>query len=144
MEKFDKLKSTITPLNIENIEQEHKKSSRIKVHILMSFILFSVIILFSFLNDESVISELFTAAAYTYGPLLGLFTFGLVSTKKTVDKLVPIVCIASPVFTYLIHVNSKALFNGYEFGFEILLINGAITFMGLHLLPIFSRKTQVG
>ena len=130
-------------LNIENIEQEHKKSSRIKVHILMSFILFSVIILFSFLNDESVISELFTAAAYTYGPLLGLFTFGLVSTKKTVDKLVPIVCIASPVFTYLIHVNSKELFNGYEFGFEILLINGAITFMGLFLLPFFSRKTQV-
>ena len=112
-------------------EESVKKQTRFKVHIGFSVILFFVILIFWFINDDSVISAIFTAAGYTYGPLLGLYTFGFFTGRKIVDKFAPIVCIAAPILTYLINANSELLLFGYKFGFELLILNGLLTFLGL-------------
>lgn len=121
-------------LDINSKSEKQKDRSRKKVHLLMSGLLFVVIMLFSLINDESVISELFTAAAYTYGPLLGLFSFGLSNKFQVMDKRVPWLCLLSPLITYLVDANAASWFNGFEFGYEILLLNGLITYLGLLLL----------
>jgi Na+/proline symporter len=126
-------------LDIQNKEETLKVKLRKKVHVIMSILLFVVILLFDVINDESVISSLFKAAGYTYGPLLGLYAFGLLLKRKVKDNLVPFVCIASPLLCYLVNVFSVELFNGYKFGFEILIYNGALTFLGL-LLISFSKE----
>ena len=103
----------------------------------MSGVLVLTIMIFKWVNDESVISAVFRVAGYTYGPLLGLYAFGLFTKLKVRDKIVPIICLASPVLTYIINANSEAWLGGYKFGFELLVLNGAITFLGLLLI---SRK----
>jgi len=118
-------------LNIEKKESKIKIRLRKQVHILMSLVLFIVILIFNLINDESVISALFKAAGYTYGPLLGLFSFGLFTKKAVQDKLVPYICILSPILCYALNYYSKTIFNGYQFGFELLILNGLITFIGL-------------
>jgi len=92
---------------------------------------------FRTINDESVMSSLFTAAGYTYGPLLGLFSFGMFTKKKVIDKWVPLVCIASPLLAYILKLNAPIWFWGYQIGFEILIFNGLFAFIGLLLI---SRK----
>jgi asparagine N-glycosylation enzyme membrane subunit Stt3 len=84
-----------------------------------------------------VIDAVLNIAGYTYGPLLGLFAFGLFTKLQVRDKLVPIVCVLSPAISYLLSLNSERFFGGYKIGLEILLINGMITFFGLWLI---SRK----
>jgi len=121
-------------LDIKNRQESLKVKLRKRVHIIVSFILFIVIMLFNIINDESVISSLFKAAGYTYGPLLGLYAFGLILKRKVRDNLVPIVCLLSPIICYIFNVYSKELFNGHQFGFEILIYNGALTFFGLLLI----------
>jgi len=108
-----------------------KKSTRLLVHITFSFILFWIILGFWLINDDSVISSLFTAAVYTYGPLLGLYAFGFFTERQIIDKYTPIVCIVAPILTYLINVNSDLLLFGYKFSFELLILNGLLTFIGL-------------
>jgi SSS family transporter len=110
------------------------KRTRKMVHIGFSVLLFFVILIFRAINDQSVINSVFTAAGYTYGPLLGLFAFGMFTKKAVKDKFVPIVCLASPILSYIISSNSEALLWGYKFGFEILILNGLITFLGLFLI----------
>ena len=101
------------------------------VHLLMSVTVIFVIILFKVINDESVIAQLFTFAGYTYGPLLGLYAFGLFTKWQVNDKWVPVVAIIAPFLSYVIKINSADWFGGYQIGFELLLINGLITFLGL-------------
>jgi len=126
-------------LDIKNKEESVSVKLRKKVHIIVSFILFVVILLFDLINNESVISSLFKAAGYTYGPLLGLYAFGLILKKKVKDNLVPIVCVISPIICFVLNSYSATIFNGYKFGFEILILNGALTFFGLYLIS-FSEK----
>jgi mannitol-specific phosphotransferase system IIBC component len=76
----------------------------------------------------------FKVAGYTYGPLLGLFAFGMLTRLAVRDRWVPLVAVLSPLVTYMLDRNSEQLFGGYRFGFELLLVNAAITFMGLLLL----------
>ena len=102
----------------------------------MSVLLFIVILLFDIINNDNVISSLFKAAGYTYGPLLGLYAFGLMLKRKVKDRLVPFICIVSPVICYSLNVFSEALLNGYKFGFEILILNGVLTFFGLLIISI--------
>ncbi len=109
-------------------------STRIKVHLGFSIILFFVILIFNTINDQSVITAVFVAAGYTYGPLLGLFSFGMLTSWNIKDRWALSVCIASPVISYVININSETLLWGYKFGFEILILNGLITFMGLILI----------
>jgi hypothetical protein len=82
----------------------------------------------------SVLDAIFTVAAYTYGPLLGLFAFGLFTKVKVIDRLVPIISIISVVLCYVLRENSEQWLGGYKFGYELLLLNGAFTFIGLLLI----------
>lgn len=117
-----------------------KKRIRLMVHLSVSALLFILIMVFWYINDQSVISALFTMAGYTYGPLLGLYSFGFFISRSVKDRWIPIVCILSPVISYIIDVNSEKLLWGYSFGFEILILNGLITFLGMW---IFSKKDTI-
>jgi Na+/proline symporter len=121
-------------LNLEGKTEMGQKRARLLVHVGFSFILFLVIVIFRIINNDSVISAVFTVAGYTYGPLLGLYSFGLFTRKQVVDKYVPYLAVLSPVLTYLISLNSETLFWGYKFGFEVLILNGLIMFTGLLLI----------
>jgi Na+/proline symporter len=114
---------------------------RYAVHITIAFIFFISILIFKKLNNKAVIDNLFTIAGYTYGPLLGLYSFGLFTGRKANDKITPFIAVLSPVICYLLSRYSVELFNGYKFGFELLLLNGFITFLGLWF---FSRKGDKG
>jgi len=104
------------------------------VHIGISIVVLLVIILFNAINDRSVISSLFTIAGYTYGPLLGMFAFGLFTKRKVNDSLVPFIAVLSPTICYVLSIFDKEIFMGYDFGFELLLVNGFLTFMGLFIV----------
>lgn len=134
------LTSLTTSFSIDILDIEKKYSptdqvkTRKKIHILFSFILVLVIIAFKYLiKDESVIAKLFVFAGYTYGPLLGLYAFGLFTKLKVKDNLVPIIAILSPILSYIISENSDLWF-GFKFGFFILILNGLLTFLGLILI----------
>jgi len=121
-------------LNFDKIKNSNKNKVRLSVHLAFSIVLFFVIMIFSSINDESVINSIFKAAGYTYGPLLGLFSFGIFTKYKINDKLSFWVCIISPLLSYIINIYSEELLFGYKFGFELLLLNGLITFIGLYLI----------
>ncbi|MBN2616604.1 MAG: sodium:solute symporter [Bacteroidales bacterium] len=127
-----------------NSESEKKlKKNRQRIHIVMSVIIIFVILMFKLINDQAIIAQLFTFAGYTYGPLLGLFAFGLFTKFKIIDKWVPVVAVASPVVAYFLSKGLELIFSGYKTGFEILLMNGLITFIGLlFLIEKQNPKTQ--
>lgn len=119
----------------ENLDNPNNVMNRHYVHIGFSFLLFLVIIIFNAINDASVVSMIFKIASYTYGPLLGLYTFGLFMKTKTVhDRWVPIICLISPAICFLISSNSALLLGGYVIDNELIIINGIITFIGLLLI----------
>lgn len=121
-------------LGLKRREHKNQNRTRMLVHIGFTIVMFFVIIIFSSLNDSSVVSTVFKVAGFTYGPLLGLFTFGLISKRAVNDKFVPLVVILSPIISIILDYNSAAWFNGYIFGFEILIVNAAITCLGLFML----------
>ena len=102
------------------------------VHMGISLLILFVVIFFRAINDKAVIAELFTIAGYTYGPLLGLYAFGLFTKFEVKDKWVPLIALISPAVCYFLSIFSEQLFNGYKFGFELLIVNGLITFLGLY------------
>lgn len=116
------------------------KRTRIAVHVMISLVLGIVIMIFRAINDENVISAIFRVAGYTYGPLLGLYAFGLFTRRKVRDAAIPVIAILSPVLTYFINLYSETLLMGYKFGFELLLVNGLLTFLGLTL---FMKKEKI-
>ena len=120
-------------LKIDLGNREEKKK-RIGVHIVFSLLMIFVVVLFRELNNSSVISSLFKAVGYTYGPLLGLFTFGLTTKYQVREKYLPWVCLLSPVLSYVVNCYSEQLLFGYKFGFEILLFNGLLCYLGLLLI----------
>ncbi len=122
-----------------NWNEQKQKNVRYMVHISFAIILLLVIVLFRIINDDAVISKLFTVAGYTYGPLLGLYAFGLFSKNQVNDPWVPVVCILSPVLCYLANDYSRLLLHGYVFGFELLILNGIFTYTGLWLLRKAAR-----
>ena len=99
----------------------------------MAGVFFCSIMYFYWRDDATILKTLFDLAAITYGPLLGLFAFGLISEKKPIEMLVPFICIASAIATFFLRANSQALFFGYQLGFETLIVNGLLTFAGLAL-----------
>jgi Na+/proline symporter len=125
---------TMDILDSKGMEEKPLKRRRKKVHVGVSVVLAVIILIFNAVNNQAVISALFTIAGYTYGPLLGMYTFGLFTKYQVRDKWVPVVAVLSPIISGLISFNSKTLFNGYEFGFELLILNGLITLIGLFLL----------
>ena len=130
--------TTSFSIDILDIEKKYDKTKQItirkRIHILISLLLILVIVAFKYIiKDESVIAKLFVFAGYTYGPLLGLYSFGLFTKWRVKDKLVPAVAILSPILSYIISVNSSKWL-GFEFGFFILILNGFLTFLGLVLI----------
>ena len=116
----------------DNITEEQKIKYRKLIHISFAFLYLLVIILFKPFHNESLIDKIFEIAGYTYGPLLGLYSFGLfVKNRKPNDKYVPIIAIASPIISYILNCYSKQLFWDYQFGFEMLIVNGLLTFVAL-------------
>lgn len=125
----------------DRITEKQKIKCRKLIHIGFAFLYLLVIIMFKPFHNESLIDKIFEIAGYTYGPLLGLFSFGLfVKNRKPDDKYVPIIAIASPVISYILNCYSKELFWGYQFGFEILIVNGLLTFVALLLI---SKKSVI-
>ncbi len=121
-------------LDIKKREESKQKAIRKRTHIGISVLLIIVIIIFKYVLKENVISSLLQVASYTYGPLLGLFTFGIFTKLNIKDKYVWMVAIISVVLSYLLDANSIRLLNGYQFGYELLIINGLFTFVGLFLI----------
>lgn len=115
--------------------ETQKTKIRHIVHVSFALLLLLVIVIFKLINNDAVINNLFTVAGYTYGPLLGLYSFGLFTKRPVNDKLVPLICVLSPAICYVFNEYSQQWFNGYKFGFELLILNGLITFIGLYLIP---------
>lgn len=117
-----------------NITEERIRRTRYITHIGFAIIVILVIISYNLINDAALISKLFTIAGYTYGPLLGLFFFGIFTKYNVRDKWVPVICILSPILSYLLSYYSPQLLWGYKFGFEILILNGIFTVAGLFII----------
>jgi len=121
-------------VDILNFEKRNLSTKiRNLVHLGFSLLIFLVILVFKWLNDESVVNAFIRVSGYVYGPLLGLFLFGMFTRLKVRDNYVPLVCVAAPIFSIVLYFNSEAWFN-YKFGFEILLVNCVVTIIGLILL----------
>ncbi len=124
----------ILGLNKLKISDEKKIRFRYLVHLSFAVVLLLCIVIFRSLNDKAIIDNLFTVAGYTYGPLLGLYSFGMFTKWQVKDKWIPIVAILSPIICYCLSKYSVQLFWGYKFGFELIILNGGLTFFGLWLL----------
>ncbi|MGL5547821.1 MAG: sodium:solute symporter, partial [Tannerellaceae bacterium] len=107
--------------------------TRLAVHFIISILFAIIIVIFKALNNTSVIDAIYIIASYTYGPLLGLFTFGLFTKRQPNDRFIPYICIASPFACYALDYIVSA-YTGYRFGYEMLMINGLITFVALWLV----------
>jgi Na+/proline symporter len=122
-------------LDFKNKDEETRQKQKFIVHIAFSLLFLIIIVVFREVNNQSVITSVLKMAAYTYGPLLGLFSFGMLTKRKVNDQwyTVPLICIASPLLTLLVSSYSEELFMGYKFSFETLLVNAGICFAGLLL-----------
>jgi Na+/proline symporter len=124
----------------EGLTEKAATKIRYIVHLSIAFMFFISILLFSLLSNKAIIDKLFTIAGYTYGPLLGLYSFGLFTRRIVNDRATPFIAVLSPVICFFLSKYSVQLFNGYKFGFELLLLNGLLTFAGMFA---FSRKREM-
>ena len=145
------LTALTTSLSIDIMELDRKhagdekllRKKRQRVHFLTMLIIIFVILLFKSINNQAIIAQLFTFAGYTYGPLLGLYAFGLFTKYRVRDKWVPIVALLSPVFAYGLSRWLEYFFTGYKTGFEILIMNGLITFIGLIFIIVNKKNYKL-
>ncbi len=121
-------------LNFKNKEENQKQRQKFIVHLGFSVLFLIIILIFKELNEKSVIDAVLDVAGYTYGPLLGLFSFGIFTKRQVKGIAVLAVCILSPLLSYILSTNSADWFSGYKIGIEILIINGLITFAGLWII----------
>ncbi len=126
-------------LDFKNKPEAVKQKQKNRVHIGFSILFFIIILVFKEVNERSLIDAVLMAATYTYGPLLGLFAFGVFTKRNVTGKLVPLVCLLAPLLCYLIVLNAPYLLNGYQVGYENLMLNGILTFSGLFLIS--KKKT---
>ncbi|HLO82635.1 MAG TPA: sodium:solute symporter [Chitinophagaceae bacterium] len=118
-----------------------KKKTRQRVHLVFAFIFLLFVMVFYYINNPSMIGVILKVAGYTYGPLLGLFSFGILTKRQVNDRLVPRVAVASPLICFIIDKYQAQLFGGFEIGLELLILNGLITFTGLWLISHDQQKT---
>ncbi|GKG75350.1 sodium:solute symporter [Parabacteroides sp. AM58-2XD] len=129
-------------LGVEKEEANKAKRTRLMVHLLISALFAIIILIFKAVNSRSVIDAIYMIASYTYGPLLGLFVFGLFTQKQPRDKYVPYICILSPLICFATDYLVKQ-HTGYAFGYEMLMLNGAITFFGLWAASVKHKTIKV-
>ena len=130
---------TVDILGTGGKDEAAVRRSRHRVHLGMALGMGAVILIFSELNNTSAIDAVYKLASYTYGPILGLFTFGILTRRTVDDRLVPVVAVLSPLICLVLQVNSERWFGGYRFSYELLLLNAGLTFLGLCCLR---RKTD--
>jgi Na+/proline symporter len=132
-------------------DEQRKRSARRMVHVGFSVLLLLVILAFQLIADEAVINSLFKAAGYTYGPLLGLFSYGLFTSLRVREYVelgsyrIPallLLCVLAPVVSFFVDQYSAELLNGFQFGFLILAFNGLLTFVGLLALSDYSESIE--
>ena len=131
---FSSADSALTALTtcfcVDIMGRKDDERLRKRAHLMMAMVFVMFILLFRMLNSDSVIDAIYVMCSYTYGPLLGLFAFGLLTRRKTNDRYVPYIAIASPLICFIIDNATKLCFN-YQFGYELLMLNGVLTFVGL-------------
>lgn len=134
------LTALTTSFTVDILESTKKHSDeqvakiRKKVHVGMAIVMGAVIVIFNLLNNTSVIDAVYILASYTYGPILGMFAFGIFMKQHVRDKYIPIVAVTSPILCFILQKNSEVWFNGYSFSYELLIFNALFTFIGLCLL----------
>jgi Na+/proline symporter len=128
-------------LEIDKMSESKAKRTRIITHIGFTILTALVILIFRYLNQDSIIDTIYTLAGYTYGPLLGLYAFGLFSKHKVHDQLVPLVAIIPPLLTGILDYNAQSWF-GFSLGYEKLMLNGAITILMLYFMRKKTEKTN--
>lgn len=140
---FSSADSALTALTtsfcVDICEREGDERLRKRVHIIMAMVFIAFILLFRLVNSTSVIDAIYVMCGYTYGPLLGLFAYGLLTKKSTHDPLVPYICVASPLICFAIDYMAGEWW-GYRFGYELLMLNGLLTFMGLYALSFHKKE----
>lgn len=124
---------TVDVLGIKNKTEEEVNKTRKKVHILMAVVMGIVIFVFNILNKTSVVDAAYILASYTYGPILGLFAFGIIMKLSVRDKFIPFVVIFSPVLSFIIQHLTAKIWN-YHFSYELIIMNALITFLGMCFL----------
>jgi Na+/proline symporter len=137
------LTSLTTCFCVDIRRQSDNEQLRKRTHIVMCFIFILFILIFRAVNSTSLIDAVYILASYTYGPLLGLFTFGLFTKQQPDDRFVPYICIASPLICYALDTTTQTIWN-YHFGYELLMLNGLLTFCGLwltHFLRYLKHNT---
>ena len=123
----------------KDMSEKKKRNTRLTVHISMTIIFFLCILIFREINSRSIIDKILELAGYTYGPLLGLFGFGILTKRSLPNSfIIALIALISPVLCYLLQTNAPKILGGYTIGIEILLINGMLTFLGL---LIISKKS---
>ena len=119
----------------EGLSEAAQKKTRISVHLSFAIIFLLCIMIFKWIDNKSIIGIILDLAGYTYGPLLGLFGFGILTKRKLASGYgVTAICLIAPALCYILSKNADTWFNGYHIGFEMLLINGLVTFLGLFII----------
>jgi hypothetical protein len=116
--------------------EERRVQIRRIVHLSFAGLFLMCVMIFHWIDNRSVIDLILKLAGYTYGPLLGLFAFGVFTKRQLSGGWVPVVCLMAPALSYLLAENSAALLGGYKFGYELLLVNGIVTYFGLWLVSL--------
>ncbi len=143
---FSSADSAITALTTSfcidflKIKEKISQPTRNLVHLGVSLLVFTIIMIFKSFNDRTVINAVFTIAGYTYGPLLALFTYGLFTRRQLADKFTPFIALLGPILSYFLSMNSSRWLWGYQLGFELLLVNALLTFAMLWFSSLFINK----
>ena len=125
------LTSLTTSFTVDILKKEGDVRVRKLVHVVMAVLMVVTILIFNALNSTSAIDAVYKLASYTYGPILGLFAFGILTKKRVKDRYVPIVALLAPAVCLVLQLNSERWFGGYRFSYELLPVNAALTFLGL-------------
>ncbi|MBV6647551.1 MAG: sodium:solute symporter [Cyclobacteriaceae bacterium] len=128
-------------LHVKDKSNAYKAKAKKRTHMAFSLVVLLVVLGFAEVKDESAINIVFSIAGYTYGPILGLFTFGIFSSRRALDGWVPLICLLSPVLAHLVKILVEDQTN-YRFGFEFLILNGGLTYLGLFLTGILSKNKE--
>lgn len=134
---------TVDILRAEKKQEKEVARIRKRVHIGMALVMGGVIIVFNMLNNTSVIDAVYILASYTYGPLLGMFAFGIITKRQVRDAYIPLIALLSPLLCFILQKNSEAWFNGYTFSYELLIFNAFFTFCGLWIAGIGKAGIQL-
>ncbi len=126
-----------------SVESPNQRILRQTIHFGFTLLIFVLIMVFKEVNNESVLYAFIRTSGFIYGPLVGLFAFGLYSKRKIPDHWIPVICILAPIFSVILDQNSEKWFHGYEFGYDILVVNSLLSFLGLYLLSKKNDKHDV-